>query len=172
MLLNERKNIKQLLPRVGEVEVVGGVYTPYLIFGSLIYFLKDVDESMDLANVETNKDRAKLELTFANKRLLETEKLARGGNFIPALRQCESFSAYMDKAVFYTDQAFSKGEDTEELMWLLEESSIDQQKIFEKIIAKMPEAGKVSVAAIRDKVNQETVGLLKKDFHQFAIEEK
>ena len=156
-----RKQVKTALPRSGEIEMVGGVYTPYLLLDSTLYFLKSWDESLDFAFSKSFTEKSKFELIFANKRLLEMEKLTQSGNYSFTPRLTESFLESLKRAVWFTKEAVAREEDIEELVWLFQESAQEQQKIFEKIISELPKEQQPNVLNIKTQSGTEILNLLK-----------
>lgn len=160
-LTGARSDIKQLLPRNGKVEVVGGVYTPFLQKDSFLYALKTIDEGIDLFLAQKYTDKAKIELTIANKRLLEIEKLNRDkkNSFVPFL--AKSFDTALESSITFSRLAIKQNEDTEELTWALQESYQDYQDITKKIIGGLPEKDKGDFELISKKNSAEIIKLLK-----------
>lgn len=151
VLVPARKSLKQVLPRTGEVEIIGNVYTPYLLFNSGIYFLKSWDESVDLLLAIDYGDKARLKLTFANKRLLELERLTREKDFTASTILTNNFDALIEEAIAYARKADKQRENNEELVWLFQESVQDQQKIFNKIMKESPEDKVSKIMSVRQK---------------------
>lgn len=143
--LNLRRQVKQVLPREGEVKIVGGVYTPYLLLDSALYFLKGWDETLDFAFARGFSEKARFELIFANKRLLEMEKLVRKGDYPFTPRLVDSYSKSFGRAIDFAKEALKRNEDVEELVWLFQESAQDQQKIFQQIVNELPEDKRAGV---------------------------
>lgn len=162
--LSVRRQVKQVLPRTGEVEIVGGVYTSYLLLDSALYFLKSWDESIDFAFARGFAEKARFELIFANKRLLEMEKLVRRGNYTFTPRLVESFLRSLERTISFTRQVLKEGEKTEKLTWLLQESVQDQQKIFKKIVNELPEDKRAEVLNAQ-KQSAEEIGSFLKEIH-------
>lgn len=159
-----RKQAKTALPRSGEIEMVGGVYTPYLLLDSTLYFLKGWDESLDFAFSKSFTEKSKFELIFANKRLLEMEKLTREGNYTFTPRLVDSFSRSLGRAIDFTNEALKRDEDVEELIWLFQESAQDQQGIFKKISAELPEDKRIDVLAAQKQSAEEIGSFLKESY--------
>lgn len=136
--LKMRQPIKGNLPRQGNVEKVGEVYTPYLSLDSTLYFIKHIDESIDYALATDMSEKAMLHFTFSNKRLLEMEKMVREGNFDYNPLLLASFLEHENSALMFTRATKEQGRDTERLMWLIQESAQDQQKVFAKILQDLP----------------------------------
>ncbi len=162
LLLSMRSAVKQALPRTGEVEIVGGVYTPYLLIDSTLYFLKNWDESIDFSLANDYKSKAKFELIFANKRLLEMEGLTRKKNFAYIPRLTDSFSVSLGKSINYAEKALARQEEIEELVWLFQESAFDQQEIFNKIYEEVPEDSRPIILNIKKESAEEISSFLKK----------
>lgn len=137
--LKMRQPIKGNLPRQGDVEKVGEVYTPYLSLDSTLYFIKHIDESIDYALATDMSEKAVLHFTFSNKRLLEMEKIVREGNFNYNSLLLTSFLEHENSAMMFTRATKEQGRDTEKLMWLIQENAQDQQKVFTKIIEGLPD---------------------------------
>lgn len=160
--LSLRGQVKQRLPRTGEIKVVGGVYTPYLLLDSALYFLKGWDESIDFALTRNFSEKARFELIFANKRLLEMEKLARQGNYNFVPRLTESHLRSLRKASAFAQTALERGENVEELTWLFQESLQDHQNIFETIISESPEEKRDDFLSLQKQSSVEIKAFLKR----------
>lgn len=160
LILGTRQSIKATLPREGEVERVGGVYTPYLLLDSTLYFLKYWDESLDLAFAKSFTEKAKIEMNFANKRLLEMEKLSREGNSTYRSILSDSFLSSLQQTVTLTQEAAKSGENIEGLVWTIQESAQDQQQIFTKIINELPLEKKGDIAKLQEQSRAEIGKLL------------
>lgn len=159
--LSLRSQVKQVLPREGEVKIVGSVYTPYLLLDSALYFLKEWDESLELTSTKNFREKARFELIFANKRLLEMEKLARKGNFSFVPRLLKSFSNSLDRAISFAKEAERKGEDIEGLVWLFQESVQDQQEIFKKIEEEAPQDSYFEIQVTKNESGQKIGSFLR-----------
>lgn len=168
--LSLRKQVKTVLPREGEIEIVGGVYTPYLLLDSTLYFMKRWDESLDFALTRSFSEKARFELIFANKRLLEMEKLARGGNYTFVPRLVDSFLKSLGRATGFTEEALKRDEDIEELTWLFQESVQDQQRVFYELIKEVPEDKQAEVLNAQ-KQSIKRIGTLLKEIHKLPLEE-
>ncbi len=160
-----RRQVKRVLPRVGEVKIVGGVYTPFLLLDSALYFLKSWDESIDSVFAKSSSEKARFELVFANKRLLEMEKLSRESDFSFVLNLTTSFSESLKRSVDYTREALTKKEDTESLIWLFQESFVDQQKIFKIILDRLPQNEKDKVLEIQQQSTKEINNFLRETYN-------
>lgn len=160
-----RHQVKRVLPREGEIEIVGGVYTPYLLLDSALYFLKEWDESLDFALSDSFGEKARFELVFANKRLLEMEKLAREGKSSFTLNLAMSFSKSLKRSIDYTREALVKREDIEALVWLFQESSMDQQKIFKIILDRLPQNEKDKVLEVQQQSTKEINDFLRETYN-------
>lgn len=168
--LSLRTQVKTALPRTGEIEMVGGVYTPYLLLDSTLYFLKSWDESLDFALTRSFSEKARFELIFANKRLLEMEKLARGGNYTFVPRLVDSFLGSLMRAINFTKEASRRDEDIEKLTWIFQESVQDQQRVFYELIKEVPEDKKIEVLEAQKQSVKRIADLLK-EIHKLPLEE-
>lgn len=161
LALGSRQLIKESLPREGEVEKVGGVYTPYLLLDSTLYFMKNWDESLELASSKSFAEKAIIQLSFTNKRLLEMERLAREKNYIYHSVMLDNFVQSLQQAINFTHVAVQSGDEVETLVWIIQESGQDQQRIFTKIIDQLPLEKQVEVVKVKKQSADEIEKLLK-----------
>lgn len=163
IILNSRHLLKERLPRKGEVETVGNVYTPYLLLDSTLYFIKHLDESIDRALVKDSLGKAEIELVIADKRLLEMEKLVREGKYDYVSYLSDKFLTSVNRTDSFTRDGINRGEDPEDLMWVIQETIQDQQKIFSKIVVDMPKDQQEDILVVREqssKVMEELLNVL------------
>lgn len=156
---------KELLPRNGDVEIAGGVYTPFLIDSSSLYFMKEWEESVDFylaSTFSTRVEQAHLKLTFANKRLLEAEGISRSGKTVGVPTLLKGFSKNFNEALFYGYQALGDKEGMEQFGWFLQESIHDQRHVFELVSGRMPAEKRQEVWDIQKESVTKTEGLLNK----------
>lgn len=160
LILTSRQSAKELLPRQGDVEKVGEVYTPYLSLNSTLYFLKHLDESIDWLLTKNSMEKARLELVFANKRLLEMEKLARNGSYEYNSLLTAKFLSSVKRASNFTKDAANNGEDMEDLIWIIQESVQDQDKIIGKISGQLPKDKQQDIVKVQQLSQNEFQSLL------------
>lgn len=133
-----KSSVKQILPKDGRDEMVGGVYSPYLLTRSIFYFIKEIDETVDLARTPDLKGKALLKLIFANKRLLEMDRLNREKETLYNNKLLLSYNSSIKKSIALARVAFQQGEEVEYVVWLIQESAQDQQRVFNKLIFELP----------------------------------
>lgn len=147
--VNLRFSLKHLLPRSGNVEIAGGVYTPFLLENSPLYFLKEWEEGIELFLNRSFTKKATLGLTFANKRLLEVESMTRSGDTSRLIVLMKTFSNDFHSAISLAEQALNNQENLEEFVWFFQESVQDQQIVFDLISNRISQPSKQEITDIQ-----------------------
>lgn len=157
-----RASLKEVLPRSGEVEIAGGVYTPFLLDNSPFYVLKELEETADLFITADPAQKAYLKLTFANKRLLEAEMLTRSGDKERVRGLVGDFLKNFNEAVAFADGAEANGKNMEKFGWFFQESVYDQQRVFDLILSRVPEESRGEIVQIKEQVVESSLPLSSK----------
>jgi len=156
-----KKEIKQLFPREGKVEKLGEIYTPYLLNDSPLYFLKKWDERIELFFTSDYAEKAKKELSFANKRLLEASKMTERKKYRLALSSLDDFAETMRQGIFFAEKVIGDENKMESLSWLFQDALLDQQRILMDIVGAVSGEEKKRAMAIKEGNLKEVVSLIK-----------
>ena len=131
---------------------IGEVYTPRLLPGSPWYFLKTIRDNLILMLTFDEAKKAALELTQANKRLLEVQRVCELGDCGSVNSWVDKYEVRMGKVAAALETLEGQGLDVAAFVEEAEDNLSRQQLVLERLYQLAPEAARGGLLQAKERV--------------------